>query len=251
MTEIPVLVPGRGAWTKTGGLLPLRPESTNPAGYYRPPYTDKGEKMVGSAYASGRDKTYHTYVVFLAVKVLQGLVGVTADGWLGDKTGAAIVAKQRQYELVRDAIAGPSTLRALLTPLIVSVAEQYRIPLNVLGGVCVWESRLDPGAVGVSGYDTGIAQINLAAAAAKDFTVEQVLDPLFALTFTARGMRQVHDRWVGKTPVDLWDIAIANHNSPALAQEWAITGRVPFSQYRRDHGFPQIDQYVLSVKSAW
>jgi len=251
MAEIAILVPGRGMWTKTGGLLPLKPESMNPAGYYRPPHTDKGEKMVGSAYASGRDKNYHTYVVYCAVKVLQRLVGVTADGWLGDKTGAAIVAKQRQYELTRDAVAGPVTLRALLTPTILSVANLYRIPIEVLGGVCVWESRLDPGAVGVSGYDTGIAQINLSAPAAKDFTVQQVLDPDFALSFTAEGMKKVYDRWMNRTSVDLWDIAIANHNSPASAQEWALTGKAPFSQYRKDRGYPQINEYVQSVRSAW
>lgn len=250
MAEI-IAVPGRGAWTKIGGLLPLSPTSTNPAGYYRPPHTTKGEVMVGSAWASGRNKTYHTHVVYEAVKTLQRLVGTPADGWLGDKTGAAIVAKQRQYGLVTDAIAGPTTLRALLTPLFHEIATKYRIPVSVLGGVCLWESRLDPGAVGVSGYDTGIAQINLSAAAAKDFTLEQVLDPRFSLDFTARDMRRVYDRWNGRTSVDLLDIIVANHNSPSLAQEWAVTGEAPFSQNREDRGFLQIDEYVTHARTSW
>ena len=170
-------VPGRGAWTRTGGLLPIRPTSTNRAGFYRAPIG--AEPMTGSGWPSGRDRTHTGLVVHEAVKSLQRLLGVTPDGYLGARTGAAIVAAQARNGLTPDGIAGPDTLRALLVPLVAASAAEHRVPVDVLGGICVHESRLDLAAVGVSGWDHGLAQINLGAHTS--VTVAQAIDPHLAL----------------------------------------------------------------------
>jgi hypothetical protein len=238
-------VPGRGAWTRAGGLLPLKPGGEGP-GYYRPPHA--GEAMVGSAYASGRDTSHTARVVHLGVKAVQRLVGVTRDGVFGDVTGAGIAKAQKRLGLKVDAIAGPVTLRGLLEVRVFSVAAEFDVPIDVLGGVSLFESGLDPAAVGVSGWDHGIDQINLAA---HDVRLEDALDPGFALVWTAKDLRAVHDRWVGKTTADPFDIAVANHNSPLLARVWAESGAPPFSQDRQDHGFPQIETYVRKARASW
>lgn len=240
-------VPGRGAWTRTGGLLPLKPGGDGP-GYYRPAHL--GERMVGAVYAFGADTSYTAQVVHLGVKVVQRLVGADPDGWLGDDTGKAIASAQKRLKLTVDAVAGPATLRALLTPYINDTAAEHGVPVDVLGGVCVYESGLDVAAVGVSGWDHGIAQINLAA---HNLSIPQALDPRTALTFTAVGLSEVHDRWAGHTKADPWDIAVASHNSPQSAEAWAKDkdGKPPFSQSRKDHGFPQISEYVQHARTAW
>jgi peptidoglycan hydrolase-like protein with peptidoglycan-binding domain len=235
-------VPGRGAWTRTGGLLPLKPGGSGP-GYYRAPIGD--ESMIGT------DPSYSGVVVREGVRVIQRLARVTADGLLGDKTAVGIIKAQRRFGLSEDGIAGPKTLRALLEPLIAAKATQYALPLDVLGGVCVFESGLDLAAVGVSGWDTGICQINLAASAARGMTVADAVDPSGALDFTAKAMRVVHDRWAGKTEADVYDVVVASHNSPKSAQILAETGTFPYSQDRADHGFIQIEDYVRKVRSAW
>jgi hypothetical protein len=242
-------VPGRGAWTRTGGLLPIRPGSTNRGGYYRAPIGS--EPMVGSGWPTGRDRNHTGLVVHEAVKVLQRLLDVDPDGFLGPRTGKAIVAAQARHHLTADGIAGPATLRALLAPLVVAAAAEHRVPVDVLGGICVHESSLDPAAVGVSGWDTGVAQINLGAHT--HVSIAQAVDPHYALDFTATDLREVYDRWVGKTKADPWSIATAHHNSPAAARTWALdpAGKPPFSQSREDNGYPQIADYVRMARTAW
>lgn len=247
-------VPGRGAWTQDGGLLPLTPTSRNRTGYYRAP--GESEAMIGKPYVM-LPKTgagsFTRLVVFEAVKVLQRLVGAYDDGLLGLATGQQIKAAQRRLGLEADGICGPATMRALFVPIVTEIGRVRRVPVDVLGGIAVWESGLDPAAVGVNGYDTGPCQINLGADAAVEgnFTVAQVVDPVWSLTWSATELRRVYDRWRGKTTADPWDIAVANHNSPRSAQTWAQTGKPPFSQDREDHGFPQIDEYVARARASW
>lgn len=230
-------VPGRGAWTRTGGLLPLKYGGTTGPGYYRAALP--GELMVGAVSAFGADTGHTARVVHLGVVALQRLVNADPDGWLGNDTGAAIVRAQRRYGLSEDGVAGPKTFRALLEPLIAAKAAEFGVPLPVLGGIAVFESGLDPAAVGVNGWDHGLMQINLNA---HDIRLEDALDPRFSLAWAAKDLRAVHDRWAGKTDVDPWTIAIANHNSPKAASDWAKTGHPPREQ---------IETYVRKVRASW
>jgi peptidoglycan hydrolase-like protein with peptidoglycan-binding domain len=82
---------GRGAWTRTGGLL-----SDNGTGaYYRLAKT--GETQVGSAWVQGTDKSDAARAVNAGTKALQvlcGLTGSAADGWYGPQTDKAVRAAQ-------------------------------------------------------------------------------------------------------------------------------------------------------------
>ncbi len=240
-------IPGRGAWTTAGGLLPATPGHTSRAGYYR--LNTAPEEMIGRR-GSLPGATYTELAVHLGVKAIQAaLKSGTQDGLLGPQTAAAIKAFQRAHQLTPDGVAGPMTARALFTPALVAAAARHGVPLGILGGLCTYESGLDPAAVGVAnGVDTGLAQINLGAHAV---TPQQACDVLFAAEFAAKELAAVHERWAGRTKADPWAIAIANHNSPKSAAQWATSGSPPFSQSRQDQGFPQIAEYVDHVRSAW
>lgn len=242
-------VPGRGSWLLQGGLLPLKPGNTDRFGYYRAPAT--GEVMIGRPGAKWPNSTYSERAVHLGVRALQQALRVPVDGLLGKQTGDAIRAFQeaqgREVLGAADGIAGPRTTLALFRPLIRLVALAHSVPVDVLGGLSRLESSMDPACVGAyNGRDSGLCQINLGA---HEVTPEQAFDPAYALNWSAEDLREVYLRWVGKTTADPWDIAIANHNSPALAQQWARTGKPPFSQARKDNGFPQINEYVAEVRS--
>lgn len=239
-------VPGRGAWTTRGGLLRLKPGSTNSAGYYR--MATAGETPVGSDFATGRDLGHDAEVVnlgVLAIQKLAGLAGSDVDGWYGGLTDQHVRAYQQSLGLKVDGIVGQATMRAALSPMVENVAARYGVPAGLLGGLCTNESSLDPAAVGTNGFDHGIAQINLKAH--PNVSVKNAMDPHFSLLFAALDMQQTHDRWSHRTLADPWDIAIANHNSPLLASQWASTGVAPIVPGR----IFQISEYVERVHHAW
>lgn len=245
--------PGRGAWKLTGGLLPITPTSTKKTGYYR--RAAATEVMVGRAGASltgGTSglmdrPTFSERMVWYGVREFQRRLGIRDDGLFGDAMLTSVLAFQKQAGLDADGILGPATALEIFRPMIALVAKAHGIPVKVLGGSARWESGLDPAAVGVNGLDLGLVQIN---SGVHDVSMAQASNAEFAFNFAADDMAAVMDKWRGKTKVALTTIAIANHNNPSLAQQWALTGKAPFSQSREDNGFPQIDEYVASVLAA-
>ena len=238
-------IPGRGCWTCTGGLLPATLGGTG-AGFYR--LNAAGESPIGAAYATGTDTGHDAWVVFLAVTAIQSLIGLGGgdlDGWFGARTSEATRLAQRSWKVEADGLVGRLTMRAALSTPIMSVAAATTVPAHLLGGLAVTESGLDPAAVGANGVDHGLVQINLSAHG--EVSVVQAMDPLFSLTFAAKDLARVHRTWVGRTSADPWDVAIANHNSPALARRWAESGVAPFVPGR----LFQIQDYVTRVKNAW
>jgi hypothetical protein len=252
-------IPGRGAWRLQGGLLPVKPGSASQSGYYRlaeiRPDGSK-ETPVGSGYVRkvNPDRSDSARSVNCGVRAVQGLCGLAPalrDGWFGSGTDVAVRAAQTALGVTVDGIVGRSTMRAALRALVEDTASRYR-PSGVddatwvkcVGGLAAWESALDPAAVGVNGLDHGLVQINLGV---HDVTVEQAIDPEFALDFAASDLRTVYDRWVGKTKADPLDVAVASHNSPRLAKQWAETGVPPVVLGRQF----QIEWYVEKVRNAW
>lgn len=227
-------VPGRGAWTLKGGLLPAKPGGTG-AGYYRLA-VDK-EKPVGSAWVTGSDTSDSAHSVNLAVRALQVAFGMATpdlDGWLGPKTSAAGIAAQKKLGVEADGIFGPATMKALFAAHINRRADMYAVPRKILNGIVGYESAFDPGAVGVSGWDHGFCQINLGAH--KDVSIEAAMNPEFALDFTAKDLRTVYNRTYvvkpGITSEFAWRVAILNHNSPKNAIYLRDTGEYPTAQSR-------------------
>jgi hypothetical protein len=100
--------------------------------------------------------------------------------------------------------------RQAAEPAVVRAAEKHGVPAEVVGGIVVWESEIDP----------------------------QLL---------AEDLRAVHDRWVGKTAADPWDIAIAHHLSPDAAVAWAENGAPVYDPELR---IP-ISEYVHRARAAW
>jgi hypothetical protein len=139
-------------------------------------------------------------------------------------------------------------MRALLTPSITDIAAANTVPVAILGGLLVNESGLDPAAVGVNGEDHGVAQINLAAHG-KNVSLAEAMDPHYAIHWSAEELWMTYSTWKSKAAdgVDPWDIAIANHNSPKLAMQWAKSGRPPFVEGR----VFQIIEYVQKVRTSW
>lgn len=236
--------PGRGAWRRLGGLLPDPPKSAGSVGYYR--LNVGSEIPVGSAWLRRTDVTHHAEAVHLGVRAIQRLVGATQDGWFGMETAGKVVAQQKKLGLGRDGIVGPTTMRALLLPVIMQIAAITGVPVPILGGLLVHESALDPAAVGVNGEDHGLAQINLAAHR-DTVTLWDAMDPEYAIHWTAEDLAQEHDTWENRTTADPWKIAIAHHNSPLLARRWAKTGVPPVVTGR----VFQIEEYVNNVLAAW
>lgn len=225
-----------------GGLLPAKPGGTGSIGYYR---LAKGEETpIGSGWINHSDTSHHAECVFYGVAAIQEVLDVENDGWFGPKTDKSTRYYQQVMNLEQDGVIGPTTARSMFTPQIRSAAARYDVPESVLGGLVMNESAMDPAAVGTNGADHGLCQINLNAHAVD---VGDALNPTFALDWTAEDLRSVWDRWNGHTKVDAWTIAIANHNSPKLAKQWALSGVPPFEAGR----LFQIEDYTLRVLSLW
>ncbi len=236
--------PGRGAWRTTGGLLPAKPGSTSNAGYYR--LNAPGEIPVGGGWMQGLDTTHHARAVWLGTKAMQSLVGAVPDGWFGPGTDRAVRAAQQLWGIEDDGIVGRATMRSALTPMLRNVCGVTGVPIEIIGGLLTHESALDPAAVGVNGVDHGLAQINLKAHGDR-VSLVQALTPDYAVDWTIQDLAKIAATWRGKTKADVWDIAIANHNSPLLAKRWAVTGEPPYVTGR----VFQIEEYVQKVKAAW
>lgn len=236
--------PGRGAWRLTGGLLPGTPGSASCTGYYR--LAAAGETPIGSAWVQRSDASHHAHVVNLGVKALQGLIGTQPDGWFGPATDVRVRACQQRWGLDVDGIVGRDTMRAALSPLIAEAASATGVPVRILGGLLVHESALDPAAVGSNGVDSGLAQINLDAHAG-DVSLERAFDPAFAIHWAGEDLSMTYRTWRLRTKIDPWRIAVAHHNSPALAKRWATTGEPPVVAGRAF----QIAEYVEKVLGAW
>lgn len=241
-------VPGRGAWRRTGGLLPAKPGQTGEYGFYRK--AALGEVWIGSPWVLGADRSHTARVVNLGVRAIQrlaGLAGRDVDGWFGPKTGEYVTAAQHALGAVADGIVGPNTMRAFLLHRIETEAMRWNVPVEILGGLLVFESGLDPAAVGTNGWDTGVAQINLSVHD-DDVTLDQALDPAYSIEWTAGNLITAYSRYLGNTHgADPWDVAIAYHNSPARAAEWARDGEPPVVAGR----VIQIEEYVAEVRAAW
>jgi hypothetical protein len=247
-TPITPDVPGRGAWTTKGGLLPEKSGGKGP-GYYRLADKEKSEKDVGSAFAIGTDTSDSAHTVNLAVKAFQALCGMPyneRDGWLGPKTSKEGVDFQKRLGITVDGIFGPQTMRAALQMLILTKADLYAVNREIVIGIVGFESQFDLGAVGVNGWDHGLCQINLNPKNGNgaSISLEFALTPDLALDWTAKALRTVFNRtYTLKRGISIeraWDVAILNHNSPKNAAILRDTGDYPTEQAKN---------YVESVRN--
>jgi peptidoglycan hydrolase-like protein with peptidoglycan-binding domain len=199
------------------------------------------ETPVGSAFVTGKDRSDSARSVNAAVKAFQAMAGMPfleRDGWLGPKTAEAGIKLQQSLGVEADGIFGPVTMKRAFMSLVYTKADLYAVPRDILRGIVGFESTFDPGAVGVSGWDHGFAQINLdprngnGSAISFDFA----MTPDLALDWTAKILRTVFNRtYTTKRGISTelaWNVAILNHNSPKNATELLNTGQYPTEQSR-------------------
>lgn len=202
---VPSVTQGRGAWTATG--------KDNKSRFYE--YI-AGLPLDGSN--ATRDVNY--LAVNLGAKALQARINaygysprLAEDGVLGGKSKAAIAWLQGKLGLVADGQAGPATMRAIWRDLIAWFGGAHGVPAAHLRGMILLESVADPGAVGYSTpTDRGLCQINLSAH--PNITAEQAHDPLFAIDYTAKRLRDARAKFAGKGAELQKKCSIAQHNAP-------------------------------------
>lgn len=220
---------GRGSWTNYG--MP-----TNKVFYYQDltPHT-----LVGH-YDTGEDPNYYgVRAVHLGVQAIQSLLKVPVDGRYGPVTAAAVAAFETSNSVVAisstlSGILAPGTAKTLFGNYIKTVEKSIGVPGNYLCGIAMQESTMDPGAVGYyTPDDKGLVQFNLPASG---FTVEQAMDPTFAIPKAAERFKAAWKKYAGNLQVQC---SIAQHNSPAWADQWHLTGNPPNTL---------IAQYVANVE---
>lgn len=172
-------------------------------------------------------------------------------GHWGPKTDGAVRDFQYQQHLFVDGVFGPKTARMFYDPILEWWENQLVIPGRLLYGQAAAESGLDPGAQGTSTpLDRGLCQINLTAN-------PDVTDALAygnagfcvqrsAANWDAARTKAVQISGMASGSTLVVNCAIASHNSPALAQQWAREGRPPFVASRT----VQIADYVQAVRNA-
>jgi len=210
-------VPGRGAWTKGGHATGLP--------HYR---------WLWYWYNDGfdPDKSFSHRAVHLGIVGIQQmllLAGVTVKitGVYDKQTAAAVKAFQAKVGLKADGIYGRETAWDLSHLLIGHIANYRDVPPEIIWGFARLESVLDPAAVGPSGFDCGMTQINLQPEAhGGQFTPEQAFNPFSNISYTCGRFKQAYDVRYGpsKGPDLQLDCAIAQHNSPKAADEWWEVG---------------------------
>lgn len=214
---------GRGAWSSTGGTL--RSNGLAPGSFYRSPVAPMPMPgLVGykAVQASG-SCDINSYSVYMGVRGIQRELGVTEDGLFGDDTATALKAWQAAHSLEADGIFGPSSAKAMFTPVASSIAASIstnsvvsRLTLAHVG----FESGWDPGAVGyVEPRDLGLGQINGPAHA--DLTPQFRLTPRYALGFVANF---VYDNleamlWNERDAIAAYNLGVGG------ARSWVRAGR--------------------------
>lgn len=110
---------------------------------------------------------------------------------------------------------------------IITTANRYNVPWQLVWGIIRKESSFNPGAVGDGGKSHGLAQIY--GPAHPDISPSRARDPKFAIDFIARNLAANFGKFKD------WGLAVLAHNSPQAAQHMFAKGkssprRAPFDK---------------------
>lgn len=137
---------------------------------------------------------------------------------IGLQADEAIRDFQRDNKLEVDGVVGPNTARVLYRKRALEVEKKYNIPDNLVCKQKTLESSNDPAAIGMSGADIGLMQINVIYH--PGVSVAQAIDGAFALDFGASYLRSQYDN------IRDWDGALAAYNQGAFyATQWVKAGK--------------------------
>lgn len=157
-----------------------------------------------------------------------------------------------------DGIIGRVTAKELFSARVDAEQVQRRIDGQILCKLLDLEGGWDPGATGrITPQDRGLAQIN--ANAHPDVTDEEAFQSAFAIEWTAKRLRGAFEefnttamRADGWERWQIWDLALAYHNSPVLTRQWAEDGyeNPPFWRNHSVTGEPlNLDYYVKAIRA--
>lgn len=184
--------------------------------------------------------------------VVQAYLPTTAEckGIFGPRTELAIQQFQRDHGLVPDGQAGRKTLQALCFKVVDYHQRAKAMAEPWLAGLLQAESLWDPGAEGADttySTDRGLAQISRESHPDVSDT-DAWGDIRYSVRWAIRNLVRARPTIGEATYVELgrWDLAVAHHNSPALARRWLREGRPPYVEGRAF----QIATYVASVQRA-
>lgn len=218
---------GRGAWTKTGIGDDYR--------YH----LRKGVRVGNEA-----EKSLDHWAVSAGVGTIQqrlqdlGHMEAVSEenlGNFGRATEAGVRDFQADNGLSVDGTIGRTDAKVLFQLLIDSNQVRRDIPDNLLRGLIMQESVLDPGAVGYytfrdsgtfAGIDRGLSQIN--SEAHPDILWETSFDAGYAVGYSGKRLRVAFDVFTEDYPnrsvAMRWDASVCSHNSPVRARTWLRTG---------------------------
>lgn len=220
---------GRAAWPSSGLGGTLDGTGKAPGPLYRAPAGDRDMPGLAAsrAISAGAAVDINHYAVYAAVKAIQPMVGATADGLFGQKTGAALMAWQDAHGLTADGLYGGVTSTAMWLPFINAAVNgsttdaSGRASVRKLSrGHIGYESSWDPGAVGeTTPEDLGLGQIN--GPAHPTFSVDDRLNPRVAIPYIVDLVRANLTAMSG-----VEQDAIAAYNlGVGGAKEWVRIGR--------------------------
>jgi soluble lytic murein transglycosylase-like protein len=230
------MIQGRGVWpsTGTGGTLTRTKDGKVVPGrwYLAAPAAPRGAEPstdqriqihVFRQLRNGSTPNINDLAVFLGAKAIQKLLDFDEsgqDGIIGPNTDQRIRDKQKDLGVAADGLIGPTTMKAMLMPLIREVGERHGVRWKLLCGKLTWEGNFDPGAVGWADMDDlGLSQINIRAH--PHVSVEEAFDPHFALHFGARLMRENLDAFDGNER----DAIAAYNLGQGGTRQWIAAGR--------------------------
>jgi hypothetical protein len=213
---------GRGAWTTRG--------KDNDSIWYRFVLGDPLDGHKPSPLPEGTEAMWYDRIR-RGVCAIQQLL--TIHGYPKSQTGLYDLETRRlvsDYQqsrgLVVDGTVGMQTMKQMMNPVIISAAISGSFHPRWLYAHCRQESGFDPAAQGELNWpDSGLFQFNLEAH--PDLSLNDVYNPVKAARMASRRFRAALDKYKGKGPELRFDCAIAQHNSPAWADQWFASGSAP------------------------
>lgn len=220
---------GRGAWKSRGhatGSLYYR---------YAPPAPIDGSNADDTLDEVWVDR------VRRGIRAIQELLN--EHGYPTDVTGRfrkdthdQVVAFQQANDLNAEGFVGSVTMETLMRPVLISTAAAVKVHPRWLHGFMSSESAYDPGAQGEDNPpDSGLAQFNVSTGAV---TLDQAYDPFTATRLLAKRWKAALVKYEHENRRLTLDCAIAQHRSPAAADDWFRTGT----------GTGSIIDYVATVR---
>lgn len=222
--EVEVEAEGRGAWTLRG--------KENGMTSYGWVTSSSAESFDGASNASEWHNRVRRGVRAIdQLLTLAGYPGESDEPIFGDEMKHRALAFQGSAGIKSTyGYVGPITMTALVIGVAKSAALEVGIAPRWVLAMVQKESGFDPGAQGWShAADSGLVQYNVDAGSV---SLAQAYDPVKSIRMAAHRWAAARDTYLadGADRQTAINAAVAQHNSPVWAAQWAKAGEPPNSQ---------------------